>query len=58
MPKMDAKKWVGAAFFALGAIDLLEGNTDKTILPDFIGNVLTQQIDLAPIGVGVLLWML
>ena len=41
-------------FFALiiSAIDLLLGNTEKTVLPDFIANNLTQQKDLALAAVG------
>jgi hypothetical protein len=42
----------------VGAADLLLGNTSNTVLPDFIGNNLTQQTDLVLIGLGGLtIWV-
>jgi len=40
---------------AIAGLDLLFGNTDKPVLPDFLGNVLTQGIDAILIGIAVLL---
>jgi len=54
---MSPKKWIALAAIGVGSIDLLEGNTNMQILPSALGNVLTQQIDLVLIGIGVLLWI-
>jgi hypothetical protein len=51
------KRWIALGLMALGGIDLATGNTDKQLLPDFIANLLTQQIDAVLIGIGVLLWI-
>jgi hypothetical protein len=39
---------------AIGLLDLLFGNTNQPILPSFLGNVLTQNIDAVLIGAAVL----
>lgn len=39
----------------VAGLDLIFGNTNKPLLPDFLGNVLTQGIDAVLIGVAVLL---
>ncbi len=43
------------AFLLIGVagLDLLFGNTDKPLLPAFLGNVLTQQIDLVLIAAAI-----
>ena len=47
-----ALKLFGFAALIIAAIDLLAGNTGKSILPDFLGNALTQQRDLVLAAVG------
>ena len=52
---MNAKtiiRYAGLAAMALGAIDLMFGNSDKDPLPESITNMLTQQTDLVLIGAG------
>ncbi len=39
---------------AIAGLDLIFGNTDKPLLPSFLGNVLTQNIDTVLIGISVL----
>lgn len=46
-------KVVGFIALIVGGIDLILGDTGKTVLPDFVANWLTQQKDLALIAVGV-----
>jgi hypothetical protein len=43
---------VGGILIAIGALDLLLGNTDKPVLPLFLTNKLTQQWDLVLIAAG------
>lgn len=45
-------KVAGFAALIIAALDLILGNTDKNILPDFIANKLTQQRDLGLVAVG------
>lgn len=52
---MQPKKIIAFGLIAVGGLDLLFGNTNHPILPDFLANNLTQQVDAALIGVGVLL---
>lgn len=40
---------------AIGVVDLATGNTNKPILPSFIGNFLTQQIDIVLIAAAAFL---
>lgn len=48
-------KWVGAGLVAIGLIDMFWGNTSQPVLPEFIGNLLNQQIDaVLIIGGGVM----
>jgi hypothetical protein len=47
---------LGIVLIGIGAADLLLGNTDHTVLPDAIGDHLTQQSDLVLIGAGALAW--
>jgi uncharacterized membrane protein len=51
----NPKKIVAMLLLGVGGVDLLFGNTNHQILPDAIGNVLTQQVDLLLIAVGVYL---
>jgi hypothetical protein len=51
----NPKKLIGLSILSIGALDLALGDTDKQVLPSFIGNVLTQQIDIVLIGIGILL---
>ena len=44
------------ALIGIGSLDLLFGNTNKPLLPNFIANHLTQQSDLVLIAGGGLLW--
>ena len=46
----------GFAALLIAVLDLLSGDTGKTILPDFIANSLTQRGDLllAAVGAGSL----
>ena len=55
---MPPKKIAAFAFIAVGGVDLLFGNTNQPILPEFIANHLTQQVDAVLIGLGIvlLLW--
>lgn len=39
----------------VAGLDLIFGNTDKPLLPAFLGNMLTQGIDAVLIGVAVLM---
>ncbi len=39
----------------IAGLDLVFGNTNKPVLPDFLGNVLTQGVDAVLIGLAVLL---
>lgn len=39
---------------AIAGIDLIFGNTNTPLLPSFLSNMLTQNIDAVLIGVGVL----
>ena len=50
--------WIAIALIGIAALDLLTGNTDKPILPSFLGNILTQQWDIVLIIVGVLLFFI
>lgn len=52
---MKAKTYVAWGMMAVGAVDLLLGNTNSPLLPDVLANKLTQQIDLALIGGGLVL---
>lgn len=52
---MHPKKIIGIALIAVGGLDLLFGNTNQPILPDFLANNLTQQVDAVLIGAGILL---
>ncbi len=49
--------WKVALWFviAIAGLDLLFGNTNMPVLPDFLGNILTQGIDAILIGAAVLL---
>jgi len=38
-------KWGGLAVAAVGLVDLLFGNTNQSILPSAVSNLLTQQTD-------------
>lgn len=51
----NPKKIIALLLLGVGGLDLLFGNTNTQILPDAVGNVLTQQIDLLLIAVGVYL---
>lgn len=51
----NPKKIIALLFLGVGGLDLLFGNTNNQVLPDAVGNVLTQQIDLLLIAVGVYL---
>lgn len=50
--------WIAVLIIGVATVDLLFGNTDKPILPSFIGNVLTQQWDIILIAIGVLMFLL
>lgn len=52
---MHYKKYAAFALIAVGGVDLLFGNTNQPLLPDFIANKLTQQTDAFLIGTGILL---
>lgn len=52
---MNPKKVAAIGLIAIGGIDLLFGNTNTQVLPSFIGDHLTQQIDAVLIGAGLLL---
>jgi hypothetical protein len=51
----QTKKIIAFGLIAIGGIDLLFGNTNQPMLPDFLANHLTQQVDGVLIGVGILL---
>jgi hypothetical protein len=54
---MRPTKIIAYALIAVGAIDLLVGNTDKQVLPDVLANQLTQQVDIVLVGLGLfILW--
>jgi hypothetical protein len=42
------------AVIAVAGLDLIFGNTNTPLLPAFLGNVLTQNIDVVLIALGVL----
>ena len=45
------------AVIAVAGLDLIFGNTNTPLLPAFLGNVLTQNIDFVLIALGVLALM-
>jgi hypothetical protein len=51
----NPKKIIALLLLGVGGVDLLFGNTNNQILPASVGNVLTQQIDLLLIAVGIYL---
>lgn len=51
----NPKKIIALLLLGVGGVDLLFGNTNTPVLPESIGNHLTQQIDLLLIAVGVYL---
>lgn len=51
----NPKKIIALLLVSVGGLDLLFGNTNTPVLPASVGNVLTQQIDLLLIAVGVYL---
>lgn len=51
------KKVIAFAIIGIAGLDLLFGNT-QPVLPDWLGNRLTQQWDLILIGLGVVLLFL
>lgn len=53
---MKPTKMIGLGLIAVGGVDLLFGNTNQPVLPDFIANNLTQQTDAVLIGAGILLF--
>lgn len=53
MEKSPAFKVIAFLVIGVAGLDLLFGNTDKPLLPAFLGNVLTQQIDLVLIVAAV-----
>jgi hypothetical protein len=54
---MKYKRLLAFGMIGIGSLDLLFGNTNTTVLPTAVTNVLTQQIDLILIGLGFfLLW--
>ena len=55
MTPTHIKKAAGIALIAVGALDLLFGNTNQPILPEAIANKLTQQTDAVLIVAGGLL---
>jgi len=48
-------KVIAFLVIAVAGLDLLFGNTNQPLLPSFLGNVLTQNIDVVLIGIAVLL---
>lgn len=52
---MSLFKWFGILLVGIAGVDLLFGNTNQPVLPDFLGNVLTQQWDIVLIAAGVIL---
>lgn len=47
--------WIALALILVATLDLLTGDTDKPVLPAFIGNFLTQQWDIVLLIVAVVL---
>lgn len=56
MKTSDVVKILSILVIAVGAADLMLGNTEHAVLPDFLGNHLDQQSDVVLIGVGALAW--
>jgi hypothetical protein len=53
-----ALKVIGFLALLVAAIDLVLGNTENNVLPDYIANKLTQQKDLAIAAAGAgALWL-
>jgi hypothetical protein len=52
---MQPKKIIAFALIGVGGLDLLFGSTSQPILPSFIANELTQQVDAVLIGAGLVL---
>lgn len=50
-----AKKVIAFSLLGLGGADLLFGNTGHAVLPDAIGNNLSQQTDAVLIALGTVL---
>jgi hypothetical protein len=53
MEKSPIFKVIAFLFIGVAGLDLLFGNTDKPLLPAFLGNLLTQQIDLVLIAASI-----
>jgi hypothetical protein len=49
------KKILAFGLMGVGGLDLAFGNTNNPVLPAAISNMLTQQVDLALIGAGIVL---
>jgi len=46
---------IAILLIGVAGLDLATGNSNKPILPSFIGNYLTQQIDFVMIGIATFL---
>lgn len=46
---------VAIVLAGIGVLDLVTGDTDKPILPSFIGNFLNQQIDIVLIIIAAIM---
>lgn len=51
---MKILKVFAVALIGIAGLDLLTGNSSKPVLPSFLGNMLSQNIDVVLIGIGVL----
>lgn len=53
-----AKKGAGIVLIGVGGLDLAFGNTNTPMLPAPLANLLTQNVDVVLIGIGIILLFL